>query len=137
VNRQASNHLWACIFPQFVDFEGMQTAKEISARFGQRTIAATLGVSVGAVSNAVVRGQFPASWYVAIQSLCNRDGELCPVEAFAFKPIHQCASSVESEAGDGACSAALINIVPASSGESQSKETFCQPNHDKSLRGAL
>ncbi|MBU2868972.1 helix-turn-helix domain containing protein [Pacificibacter marinus] len=47
----------------------MMTAFDLANAIGRKKIADTLGVGMTAVSNAVVRGSFPASWFLAIQSL--------------------------------------------------------------------
>lgn len=63
----------------------MQDTQRISETIGQRHIAEALGVGTTAVSNAVVRGIFPPSWFVVIKRLCSERGIECPEAAFNFK----------------------------------------------------
>lgn len=52
---------------------------------GRSNIAAAVGVNLKAVSNAVVRGAFPASWYVSCGRLAVQQGIECPPELFNMK----------------------------------------------------
>lgn len=60
----------------------MHTVSEIADAIGRRKIADTLNLGVTAVSNAVVRGTFPASWFLAIGELCEERGIECPPSLF-------------------------------------------------------
>lgn len=60
-------------------------AGALADTLGRRRIAEAVGVGVTAVSNAVVRGQFPASWYFIIRDLCSEHDVECPRDAFGMK----------------------------------------------------
>lgn len=47
----------------------MSNAREIAQTLGRKNIQNALGVKSGAVSAAVVRGQFPASWFHEMEQL--------------------------------------------------------------------
>lgn len=59
---------------------------------GRNNLAKATGVGLTAVSNAVVRGWFPSSWFVAAKALADEKGVECPPELFGMK-------LPESEAG--------------------------------------
>lgn len=66
-----------------------ELCKELSNALGQRAISERLPkVGQTAVSNAVVRGAFPSSWYLAVRALCDERGIECPDGAFNFKVDH-------------------------------------------------
>ncbi len=48
----------------------MNNVSQIADIIGRKVIAETLQVGSTAVSNAIARGSFPASWYLSIQALC-------------------------------------------------------------------
>ncbi|WP_027242535.1 hypothetical protein [Pseudophaeobacter arcticus] len=48
----------------------MNNISQIADIIGRKVIAETLQVGSTAVSNAIARGAFPASWYLSIQALC-------------------------------------------------------------------
>lgn len=64
---------------------GMDHAKRIADLIGRQTIARRVGVKYGAVSAAVTRGGFPASWHLIVKDLCAERSVDCPDEAFSFK----------------------------------------------------
>lgn len=59
--------------------------EHLADTISRRLIAARVGVGMTAVSTAISRGKFPASWFVEMQALCEERGIDCPVEAFNFK----------------------------------------------------
>lgn len=61
--------------------------KQIVDAVGRKNIASRVGVGMTAVSNGVVRGQFPASWYVVCLNLAEEAGVDCPPELFGQKSI--------------------------------------------------
>lgn len=60
----------------------MTTAADIADALGRKNIAEAADVGLTAVSNAVVRGSFPPSWYIAVSSLAIPKGIHCPPELF-------------------------------------------------------
>lgn len=63
----------------------MMTALEFANALGRANIAEASGVGLTAVSNAVVRGWFPSSWFVAAKALADENGVDCPPELFGMK----------------------------------------------------
>lgn len=63
----------------------MTTASELANALGRKTIADALGVGLTAVSNAVVRGWFPSSWFLAVKSVADAAGQECPPELFRMR----------------------------------------------------
>ena len=63
------------------------TASEFADAIGRKTLADTFGVGLTAVSNAVVRGRFPSSWYVASCTLASEAGIQCPPDLFGQKQV--------------------------------------------------
>ena len=72
---------------------------EIAERVGRRNIARAVGVGGTAVSNAVVQGSFPSSWYAAILHLCEPLGIECPPGLFRMKGSY----STQNVDSDGKC----------------------------------
>ncbi|OWJ81382.1 hypothetical protein CDV52_18455 [Haematobacter missouriensis] len=64
--------------------ETKPSAANIADALGRRRMAEALGVRTTAVSNAVVRGLFPASWFLAVEALARAEGVACPCELFNF-----------------------------------------------------
>lgn len=62
------------------------TARELADAIGRQKIADTMGVGLTAVSNAVVRGQFPASWFTACQELARPLAVEVSPDLFGMKP---------------------------------------------------
>ena len=60
----------------------MITASELADALGRKNIAEAAKVGATAVSNAVVRGWFPPSWFIAVSTLAMRMGKPCPPELF-------------------------------------------------------
>lgn len=60
-------------------------AQSLADALGRQTIADACGVGLTAVSNAVVRGRFPSSWFLAVQSLAAQSGLECPPALFRMK----------------------------------------------------
>lgn len=65
----------------------MTTAPQLADAIGRKNIADALGVGLTAVSNAVVRGVFPSSWYLAVKSLADAGGHKCPPELFNMRSV--------------------------------------------------
>lgn len=63
----------------------MITASSLADSIGRKKIADTLGVGPTAVSNHVVRGSFPASWYFVLKTLADDIGVECPPDLFSMK----------------------------------------------------
>jgi hypothetical protein len=61
------------------------TPLEFADKIGRATIARAMNVGLTAVSNAVVRGQFPASWFVTCQVLAANLDLQCPPDLFGQK----------------------------------------------------
>ena len=63
----------------------MMTSHELADALGRKNIADAVGVGATAVSNAVVRGSFPASWYLAMAGLAAKAGTECPPALFGMR----------------------------------------------------
>lgn len=63
----------------------MTSPKQIADSLGRKSIAAAVGVRETAVSNAVVRGQFPPAWFVAVSGLAAAKDVECPPQAFGMR----------------------------------------------------
>lgn len=63
----------------------MTTASDLADALGRKTIADALGVLPTAVSNAVVRGWFPSSWFLAVKAIADAEGRECPPELFKMR----------------------------------------------------
>lgn len=74
-------HLWCIIV-------AMSKAETFASKIGRGKLASTFGVGPTAVSNAIRRGQFPASWYDVSQFLAAEVGVDCPPELFGQKVAH-------------------------------------------------
>lgn len=66
----------------------MITTSQLADALGRLQIAQVVGVGATAVSNAVVRGKFPSSWFLAVRALAEREGCECPPELFMMKPVN-------------------------------------------------
>lgn len=60
---------------------------EFADQVGRKKIAQTVGVNAQAVSNAVVRGQFPSSWFVSCSQLAALIDVDCPAGLFGMRGI--------------------------------------------------
>lgn len=60
----------------------MMTVSELADRIGRKQIASAAGVGLTAVSNAVVRGSFPATWFIVVSDLARVAGIDCPPHLF-------------------------------------------------------
>ena len=65
----------------------MNNASSLADKIGRKRIADTIGVGVTAVSNAVVRGCFPSSWFVAMARLARDYDADCPPDLFGMKAL--------------------------------------------------
>lgn len=72
----------------------MSKVHQICQVLGRKRIADSLGVGGTAVSNAVVAGVFPSSWFAVIADLCVAEGIDCPRDAFNWKAASLQAASV-------------------------------------------
>ena len=62
---------------------GMDNVKSFSDTVGRADIAAAVGdVSLAAVSNAIKRGRFPATWVMGVKRLAAEKGVDCPDALF-------------------------------------------------------
>jgi hypothetical protein len=61
------------------------TPEQFADAIGRKKIADANGVGLTAVSNRVVMGSFPASWYFTCSNLAAMAGIPCPPALFAFK----------------------------------------------------
>lgn len=66
----------------------MTTALELADAVGRKQISDALGVGLTAVSNAVVRGAFPSSWFLVVKSLAEKGGHSCPPELFNMRSVN-------------------------------------------------
>ena len=80
----ANHQKWTCANPQMVDNGDMMKANDLAEALGRKNMADALGIGATAISNAVVRGSFPASWFMACKSLADRIGTECPPDLFNF-----------------------------------------------------
>lgn len=65
----------------------MMTVSELADRIGRKNIAEAAGVGLTAVSNAVVRGSFPATWFIVVSDLAAKVGAECPPCLFKMVPL--------------------------------------------------
>ncbi|AEM41431.1 hypothetical protein KvSKV_10425 [Ketogulonicigenium vulgare] len=63
----------------------MTAASNLANALGRRKMADTVGVLPTAVSNAIVRGRFPSSWFIAVKAIADEAGLTCPPELFGMK----------------------------------------------------
>ena len=63
----------------------MMDATKFANAVGRNNLAKATGVGLTAVSNAVVRGWFPSSWFVAAKALADEQGVACPPSLFGMK----------------------------------------------------
>lgn len=66
----------------------MITASQLADAIGRKALADALGVGPTAVSNAVVRGEFPASWFLSVKDMADKIGHQCPPELFKMRLPH-------------------------------------------------
>ena len=60
----------------------MMTVSELADALGRKQIAEAVGVNASAVSNALARGGFPATWYESMSKLAKLRGIECPLCLF-------------------------------------------------------
>lgn len=65
----------------------MMTPHDLVTALGRSELTRLLGVGPTAISNAVVRGRFPAAWYVALADLAARQGLACPPALFHMRAL--------------------------------------------------
>ena len=65
----------------------MMTAPQFADAVGRKNMADALEVGATAVSNAVVRGWFPSSWFYTCQHLAESVGVECPPQLFGMRPV--------------------------------------------------
>ncbi|MGI3163622.1 helix-turn-helix domain-containing protein [Pseudooceanicola sp. 200-1SW] len=63
----------------------MVSALHIANILGRARLASELGVGDSAVSNAVSRGRFPASWFFVVNRLALSANIPCPPELFGMR----------------------------------------------------
>ena len=80
----------------------MITARDIADRLGRRNMADRLEVGETAVSNAVVRGWFPATWSYLLTQMCGEEGIECPPALFKMRGVsHDVDAGVDSAPATG------------------------------------
>ena len=62
----------------------MMTAIELADAIGRKKLVAALPVGATAVSNAVVRGRFPSSWFLVVCRLAEEAGVVCDPALFGM-----------------------------------------------------
>jgi len=67
----------------------MIRSKDFARAVGRKNMAETLNVGVAAISNAVARGKFPASWFSVCKELAERQGIDCPPSLFSQKSFSE------------------------------------------------
>ena len=63
----------------------MTSASELVDAIGRKRLGEALGVGATAISNAVVRGRLPATWFLICKSFSEEAGVNCPPELFGIK----------------------------------------------------
>jgi len=74
----------------------MINAEKIADVLGRREMAGALGVGSTAISNAVVKGKFPSSWYIIVRDMCCGSGIDCPPRLFQMKSTDGVLSAADS-----------------------------------------
>ena len=69
------------------DASTMMTAPQFADAVGRKNMADALEVGATAVSNAVIRGWFPSSWFYTCQHLAGSVGVECPPQLFGMRPV--------------------------------------------------
>src|SRR6056297_2503933 len=64
----------------------MSQVSEFADAIGRQKLAQALDVGPTAVSNAVVRGCFPSSWFLVCQGLAREAGIACAPDLFRMRP---------------------------------------------------
>jgi hypothetical protein len=84
----------------------MMTARELSEALGRGNMGQAVSVGQTAISNAVIRGHFPPSWFLAVKELADRAGVDCPPALFRMKastsPSVDCSGQVQGAGQDQA-----------------------------------
>lgn len=62
-----------------------ESAADLASLIGRKDMEAALGVGKTAISNAVVRGVFPSSWFVTMDSIARNRGIECPPRLFGMR----------------------------------------------------
>ena len=65
----------------------MITASELVDAIGRKKLGDAVGVGPTAISNAVVRGRLPATWFLICKSFAELANVDCPPELFGIKPL--------------------------------------------------
>ena len=65
----------------------MCNTHEIADAIGRKKLAAELEVGLTAIGNAVVRGEFPSSWFLIVKKLCDEAGISCPPHLFRMRGV--------------------------------------------------
>ena len=77
----------------------MITASELADALGRKNIAEAVNFGPTAVSNAVVRGWFPATWFMVMSDLSRKAGSECPPELFKMLPLQDHTHNVDFSNG--------------------------------------
>ena len=80
----------------------MITPRYIADQLGRKELAARLDVGETAVSNAVVRGFFPATWHVLLEQMCRKAGLECPPSLFRMRGFTQDVNTADENQGRAA-----------------------------------
>ncbi|WP_111732222.1 hypothetical protein [Roseovarius amoyensis] len=85
---------------------GMMTVSEMCDALGRKAMAARLGVSKAAISNACSDNIFSAGWYGVLADMCGEIGIDCPLDLFNFRaPVadstHEAERSASSPTNGG------------------------------------
>lgn len=81
-----------------------QTASDFADAVGRKRLADALQVGATAVSNAVVRGWFPSSWFLVAKQLAESAGVECQPQLFGMRMADntQIVESAQSASAGGA-----------------------------------
>ena len=63
----------------------MITAPQLADALGRKEMSKRLGVGTTAISNAVVRGWFPSSWFLVCEKLADEMNVDCPPALFNMR----------------------------------------------------
>jgi hypothetical protein len=63
----------------------MSKASILADALGRKSMSDAVGVGLTAISNAVIRGWFPSSWFLAVKELADQKGVECPPDLFRMR----------------------------------------------------
>lgn len=97
----------------------INTSSQFADAVGRKRIAVALNVKETAVSNHVVRGLFPPSWFTILEALAAEVGVDCPRAIFSFKassdpiPLNEISESKDNPTAVHPLGCAAITHTPA------------------------